>query len=512
MKKVYKYLLVITLVTSFMGCQDFLEEEPTKSAAIAPESLEDYEAILNNYRNFYIERFLPIIMGTDDYELSTDLFDGFDRAYQTFSAIYGTWDTELSANEGSRFSGWPDEWRKIFTANLILEKIDGVDATEEEKANMKAECHFIRAYSYFAIANTYCLPYSDATKSELGLPIKQTTSFDESIERATLEETYSLIESDLMEALKITSAFDQVNGLNNSWRASTAAVNAFAARYYLAMNDYTAAQNYAQEALDEYDQLRNYNTDMRFSDIPARATIFDPGPTVIDIFYPYTHDQQIEVEDRLEYGESYYFKVLNNPVWAYWPSQDLLSLYDQTNDLRYKFHVVEDYSYTRGAVAPPYSYPGYIFFFKSDIPNGPSVPEMLLIKAECQVRLGSWAEGLQTANVLRAARMDATAPASAIDLSAVSQEEALMHIIEERRREMPFVHRWYDVRRYNNNGDASDDVEMSRTFYPFNATVILGTEAPVTTTLEKNSRKFAYPIPNEELLIANGALEQNKYE
>lgn len=511
MKKTYRYIVTLLLITAFFSCDDFLEENPSKNDSVTPESLEDFEALLNNYNEFYQESIYPLIFSSDDFELTTTMFDNFNRAYSASDAIYGTWNTELAANESARFSGWPAEWEKVFTANYIIEQIDGVAASEEEKANIKAECYFIRAYSYFVLANVFCLPYSDANLDELGLPIKQTTSFSESTARATLGETYNFIESDLMNALEITRSFGTENGLNNSWRASTAAVNGFAARFYLALNNYSLAQEYAQKALDEYNTLRNYNTGMRFSDIPSFATIFNPAPEQVEIFYPYTHDQQRVVEDRLEFGESYYFRMLVHPAWAYWPSQDLLSLYDEDYDLRYKFHVVENYSYTRGAISPPFSYPGYIFFFKSDIPNGPSVPEMLLIKAECQIRQNAWAEGLETANILRAARMDASAPTNAINLTAASQEEALTKIIEERRREMPFVHRWYDIKRYNNNDNPADDVILSRTFYPFNSSAIFGGETPVTTTLDVKSRKYAFPIPNEEILISNGELEQNQY-
>lgn len=513
MKNIYKYLLLLTLVVTFTGCNDFLEEPPSKSAAVVPETLEDFESLLNNYSSFFEETSLHLIFSTDDYELSTTIHDQFKRAYPTIVPIFGNWDMELAATQPSFFTGWPAEWKKIFTANLILSEIDGASgATDPEKANIKAECHFIRAYSYFLLATQHCLPFTETTKSELGLPIKATTSFEENIARANLEDTYAFIEADLLEALKITREFQQVNDLNSSWRASSAAVNGFAARFYLALNDYEMAQSFAQDALDEYDVLRNYNTDMRFSSIPEFATIFDPGPTQVEIFYPYTHDQRSDTpQDRLEFGEFYYYRMLINPVWNYYPSQELLGLFDQTNDLRYKFHMVEDYTYTRGAIDPPFSYPGYIFFYKSDIPSGPSVPEMLLIKAECQIRQGMWSEGIQTANILRAARMDASAATTDINLSAVSQDDALIKVLEERRREMPFVHRWYDIKRYNNNETNLDDVILTKTFYPFNASVILDTEAPITTTLDKNDRRFAFPIPEDEILISDGVLEQNQY-
>ncbi|KJD34887.1 hypothetical protein PW52_13335 [Tamlana sedimentorum] len=508
MKKAFIYILVIAIGTLFNSCDEFLEESPSKTSAISPDSLEDYEAILNNYTQFYREGVYPAIFGTDDFGLMTELHDN-GGLYNTYHPIYATWDSELAADAIN--SGWSGEWRKIFMANLVLAGIEDVEGSEEDKANIIAECHFIRAYSYFVLANVFCLPNTEANSQELGLPVKETTSFDESIQRANLEDTYKLIESDLQKALEITSEFGDVNDLKYSWRANTAAVNGFAARYYLSLNDYETAQSYAQKSLDEYSFLRNYNTDMRYSDITYNVTIFNPDATQVEILYPYTRELQSAHDDRLEFGEMYYYRMMYNGNWAYWPSQELLDLYDQTNDLRYKYHVVEDYSYDRGATNPPYSYPGYVFFFRSDLPSGPSVSEMLLIKAECQIRQGVWAEGLETANILRAARMNATADVTEINLSASSQQEALIQILEERRRELPFVHRWYDIRRYNNNSDATDDVIMSRTFYPFNANIILSDEEPVTTTLDINSRKFAYPIPNEEILISKGALEQNQY-
>ena len=66
--------------------------------------------------------------------------------------------------------------------------------------------------------------------------------------RATIEETYRFIESDLQEALKCSTALVQ-NGQNKHWRANTAAINGFAARYYLNRNRYEQALKYAENVL-----------------------------------------------------------------------------------------------------------------------------------------------------------------------------------------------------------------------------------------------------------------------
>jgi len=511
--KFYKYIILLLLVNIAIGCNDFLDEPTSKSTNIPVSSLEHLEALLNDYSQFNTEPNSTAIFGTDDFGFETDLFDASPggSAYGITMAQYGLWDRENVQFDIRAY--WPQEWKKIFTANLVLLNLPEVSGEDNAKKQIEAEAHFIRVYSYFQLANTYCLPYSDATGNELGLPIKQSTSFEENLERVTLAETWAFMEDDLQKALELSRNFEEVNGLNRSWRASTAAVNAFAARFYLALNDYLKAQEYAQTALNEFNILRDYNSEMSFSNQPAEVTLFNTDGTQeqFNIEFPYTHDTQ-NADIQLEWGESYYYRVLDNGHWKYWPSEELLGLYDKDYDLRYKYHIVEGFSYDQAsAVDPPYDYPGYIFFHRSKILSGPSVSEMMLIKAECQARLGDFGSGINTVNMIRAMRIDNTAPASSINLAAGSQSDALVKILEERRREMPFVHRWYDIRRYNNNDDPSDDVVISRTFYPFNRNSILGADTPINFTLDKDSRKYATPIPDSDIISSNGVLQQNTY-
>ena len=214
----------------------------------------------------------------------------------------------------------------------------------------------------------------------------------------------------------------------------------------------------------------------------------------------------------MEWKELYYFRLMYHESWWYIPSPELLSLYDQENDLRYKYHFVENYSYDRGVTNPPYEYPGYIFFFKDRIPSGPTVAEMLLTKAEAHARLDQLAPALEAVNKLRVNRIDSNAPNSAINISASTSEDALTLILEERRREMPFSQRWFDIRRFNNNDEPSDDVgPLTRNFYGYSSSSVTPSTGIVTYTLESNSRRYAAPIPNTEIESSEGELEQNIY-
>jgi starch-binding outer membrane protein, SusD/RagB family len=504
-----KWLLILfALIISLSACEkvdEFLEERPSKTTSLVVTTADQLDALLSRYAGFYTEGNRTPIYSTDDYELTLELYNARPATFSMAVMLFGLWDIENLPFDGRQIF-WRTEWNKIFHANLVLSYLDRVTGTAEQKAILKADAHLVRAYSLFQLANTYCLPYTEANKNELGLPSKKSTSFEEDMTRQTLETTYQQIEEDLEEALKITLPLVQ-NGVARHWRANKAAANGFAARYWLHRHDYNKALTHAEAALADYNVLVDYNTEMRHG-IPRTITI-NPGPNsqVVTLQFPYTHDNQVDLTDMIQWKEFMYFRMLNHESWWYVPSQELLNLYDQQNDLRYQYHMVQHYSYDRGMTNPAYSYPGYVFFFKDRIPSGPTTAEMILIKAECQARLGQVGPAMTTVNQLYSKRVKPGTPA----LAAANQDQAIRVILEERRRELPFSHRWFDIRRFNNNGYAQDDVELSRVFYPYTSANVQTDQAPITYTLPKNSRRWAVPIPDTEIISSNGVIKQNTY-
>ncbi len=499
------WLIMVTLMINFSSCDKFLEERPSKSSSLVVTTVDQLDALLSTYSTFYQEGNRTAIYSTDDYGLYTNLYNARPGVFSMAAIEFGLWDTQYLPDDG-RETFWSNEYKKIFNANLVLSYLDKVSGSEADKTRLKAEAHFIRAYSYWELANTYCLPYTEANKDEAGLPIKLSTNFGESVARQPLSTVYQQIEADLAEALKITTPLVQ-NGTARHWRANTAAVNGFAARYYLNRNNYTKALDYANAALAEYNTLVDYNTEMKYGN-PETLTI-NPGANqqIVTLQFPYTHNNQTDMTDMIGWKEFLYFRMLYHESWWYVPSQELLDLYDHTNDLRYKYHIVQHYSYDRTMTNPAYDYPGYIFFFKDRIPSGPTVAEEILIKAECLARVGQVEPALDAVNKLYSKRTLPGTPA----LTASTQAQAIQVILQERRRELPFTQRWFDIRRFNNNDDPNDDVVLSRTFYPYNASSVLTTQAPITYTLPKNSRRFAAPLPRTEIISSNGVITQNTY-
>ncbi len=503
----HKNIILLLSIFALISCNDFLNEPPNKNTSLPVTTAEQLDFLLNSYNSFYQETSRTLIHSTDDYGVLKELYAAKSNTYGLASLQFATWDTEYLPFD-TREGFWSSEYRKIFTANLVLHNLPKVTGTDEHKSQLSAEAHLIRAYSTWNLAQTYSLPYTDANASEMGVSLKHTTSFEEAVKRSTLKETYDFIEQNLEEALKLSNKMEYVNNKYRSWRGSKGAAHAFAARYYLNRNNYDKALEHANVALGEHDVMMNYNVDMRYSSITSNVTV---DGVAVPIRYPYTHDNQTDMNDMMEWKEFYYFRLLSHESWWYIPSRELLDLYDKENDLRYKYHMVENYSYDRGLTNPAYEYPGYVFFYKDRIPSGPTVAEMLLIKAESLARQGKVSEALTSVNALRANRMKSTAGSTVIDIRANNKDEAIKKILEERRREMPFAQRWNDLRRLNNNDDSNDDVPvLTREFYEYTSSTI-NKDMPKIYTLNKDSRRYAAPIPDSEILSSGGKIKQNTY-
>lgn len=506
-----KHITVLSLlgIVSLSSCNDFLDEPTSKTTAIEVTTADQLDALLGNIGNFYQVSNRTAIYSTDDYELNTELYDARPNTFSLAAVQYATWDIE-GLQTDAREGFWSGEYKKIFYANMIFDYIGKVSGSEQQKTELIAEAHLIRAYSLMELANTFCLPYTGDNGNELGLPLKQSVSFEELSSRNSLAETYALIESDLAAAVALTTPLMSGDRVR-SWRANTGAYNAVNARYWLQRNDYEQALAFAEAALAEHNTLVDYNTEMRYGK-EGKITINGTDPEKkeeVILEYPYTHDNQTDLSDMVGWKEFYYFRLLYHESWWYVPAQELLALYEENPyDLRYKYHIVEHFSYDRGMTDPSYDYPGYVFFYKDRIPEGPTVAEMYLIKAECLARENNVTEAMQALNTLRRARIES---AHYTDETASTKEEALRKILNERRREMPFSRRWEDIRRYNHNEDPNDDVELTRSFYPYTTAAVLSGEAPVEYKLNKDSRRWATPLPYTELVSSNGDILQNTY-
>lgn len=514
-------ILACLTVLILGGCtvvDDFLSEDPSKSSRKTIQTAEQLDMVLARYAGFYQEN-PDYMLASDDYEISPEINTAMNSSYSTYQLIYGLWNDQNKAD--TRYHTWKQEYTKVYYANLVLNNIDNVEGDEAFKANLKAEAHFLRAYCFFQIALAHTLYYTGSNGDELGITLKQTTSFEEPVARATLQETWDFIDADLQEALKVTKPLVRNDGKRQNWRATTAGVKGFAARYYLYRADYDKAKQYAEEVLREYSALKDFNDPAqmyRHSHVDT-YTINQgkPDQEVVTVYFPYTYPQMSSDATRVafaEWTEMLYMRACYYGSWWYIPSQSLLETFatdvpggDPNNDLRYYYFVLPDFGLRYCQKTTLGRKPGYCQFFYDTIVSGPTTAEMNLIIAECLARGGDVAGAMNYVNKVRKNRI---ARAVYVDLTASSKDDAVKKVLQERRREFPFVLRWFDLKRLNAN-DPANQVTITRTFYPYNETTIQTGEPTKQYVLEPNSRHYAMPISEDEITKSKGEIQQNTY-
>lgn len=480
-------IFLMGLCATISSCNKFLGQSPSTSSNIEIKTVEHLEALMMETMRTNNP---TLLLSSDLAEIVTPLYDeagGGDWINWKMTAHY-LWLVEPVENLTQQ-EHWSNMYGHIFRANCVLENVEKVTGSQERKNNVKAAAHFLRAFCNWELLNTYALPYTDANKKELGIARKTSTSFEQNVSRMTLEESYAFVEEDLNESLKTTIESD-----SKPWNFSKLVAHAFLARYYLYLNNYEKALGYAKKALDVRSTLRDYRTDVWMEEVFGLNMI-----NTWDVMDPTIMYQN---------PEPYFFSLLaTDDMWVF-VSEKFMNYFDKENDIRW-CHISPNFSWMPGfGYDENGPYPGYLYY-SSNIPNGPSVPEMLITKAECMARLGNWNEAMEPLNTLREKRIK---EGDHVNLTATSQQDAIQKCMDERVRELTYTTRWYDIRRYNNNETTFDDIkEITRNLYPVKGEGLDKTLPTVEYKIEVNSRRFATPLNKLEIQLSRGQIQQNTY-
>lgn len=495
MKLSYITTLGISLLLTGTGCKHFLEQEPARQTTI--KTVDQMRALLDNPTSaggngFYEENNNTVAFSSDDTEIPADVFAANVSRLGGDRLLYYTFDTEQIIGLSSD-ALWTGEYRKIFIANTVLDNLDAATGSQADKALVKADAQFQRAYSYWVLANYYCLPYSQANLKAPGLPLKKTSSMEESLNRATLDETYQFILSDLNEAMKVASVDVDAT---KQWRVTKRTVEAMFSRYYLFTGDYDKALEYANKALTSVSiVLKDYKT------IAAGPNITYANPAA-SLEVPETYNWT--AAQYIPWPELYYPRFSYTANQFYMPSASLRALYEGQNDLRYKWFMIENGG-RRFSIVTPQVFRYVQFDDGRRIISGLSRAEMLLNKAEALARTNKPGEAMDAVNELRAKRF--TTPTN---LTAANADQAITNVLAERRREFPFSMRWLDIRRFSVNNYPGDDVAISRDFFQMNGNTV-DVSTPKTYTLPVGSKRYAVPINGLDVSASNGQIPQNTY-
>lgn len=477
------------------GCDSFLDKQPSASSNApindASQLIALYDYVTNVQENCYVDAY-----ATDDYGVALDMFDARPTSFGVNQMCFYALKTDVMASASSN-SAWSGEYSKIFTANTIIDNAGSVAGNEDEKNLALCNGYFMRAWSMFRLAWIHCLPYSEANKSALGLPLRLSTLFTEDVHRSTLEATFKQILADLDEAEKYCDETGVPDG--KAWRTSKCAIDGLRARVYLYMNDYTNAMTYVDKALAQAPGFFDFN-ELQWStpmSYPAEGTM--PAQTV-----EYCETNSWNLQKIYKWKEWIFIRLQYLGTQWFSPSQDLIDCFDdKENDLRYVFFFVE---HGNRRFSVPYDWFKYEQFYDSRYNiSGLTTAELVLIKAELQARAGQGDAALATLRPLRQARF---ATGTATDLVAANAADALKQVLLERRRELPFSARMMDIKRFSVSATPDDDVTISREFYTCQQSGI-DTSSKVQLSVKGNDPVYAIPIPVEDVDNSQGMIEQN---
>lgn len=132
-----------------------------------------------------------------------------------------------------------------------------------------------------------------------------------------------------------------------------------------------------------------------------------------------------------------------------YPSDEMLALYDQANDLRFKYFYINVQGYKTtlgGGFDDGIRYSSYRSN-KSKITEGFSYPEVLLMRAEGYARTNQLSLAIADLNTLRQFRYKTGTPA--LTLGSQTQDQVIQAVLDERRRELPIggIKRFMDLKR-----------------------------------------------------------------
>lgn len=453
-----RLLLIAIIVLIAAACDKyFLEEKPDK-ALLIPESLSDFQALLDNASIMNQTPYLPLVACDDLYTS--------DAGYNSTSSLIRNtyiWRKDDLYEGATTVHDWNWPYQAIYYANTVLEGLENMPKSkqaETEANNLRGQALFFRAFFHYLLAQEFAAPYQkDTAESERGIPIRISSNVQNKYTRGKLKEVYDQIVKDLLEAENLLPLHVSYNT-----RPNRDAGLALLARVYLAMHEYSKALEYSMKCLQSDRKLLDYNS----------LPLMDAWP------FPISYKDQNE--EVLFYSTVLSVSFLSSATTTF-VDDKLYSTY-LDGDLRKQAF----FSINPSGVRFKGHYSG-----TSGVFSGIALDEVYLIKAECNARLGNVNNAMDDLTTLIKTRWDNKSDFP--NFKSQNESDALNLILEERRKQMLFRGmRWTDLRRLNL--DDRFALTLSRTVND------------IEYTLSPNDLRYIFPIPDVEMSISE--LEQNE--
>ena len=239
-KSIYKYFVIALITCTTVSCSDYLEEEPYSQ--LAPENFLKTKEGIESLMGAAYANASNMISNNSIYVFAADEWIT-DFAFQSGDGVNATavqyinftWDASIGLLQGEN---WDYPYRAIRNANLVLENLEELEDSEENKMVYRAEARFIRAISYIKLYWKFGpVPLRKSTEDELQLP------------RASAEELTGFIETELLAALQDLPAPGEEA---NYGRAHKAAAQGWLSNFYLNNKEWQKSADFASQIMDRW--------------------------------------------------------------------------------------------------------------------------------------------------------------------------------------------------------------------------------------------------------------------
>lgn len=444
MKKIQVLKTLLFLLPVICACNKENEwlETKTDKALVVPTTLKDFQALLNNEDIINLRDPSIGSVLAEDYYVPYAAWQSRPNASERNSYIMAAY-----PYEGENINDWNYPYTQVYYANLVLEGLDKIVPAERgtQWSQLRGQALFVRAWAFYNLVQTFTLPYNVTTAStDLGIPLRLASDLNAPSVRATVQESFDRILTDLKEAVSLLPDQAVVRT-----RPSRAAAAGMLARVYLIMRNYDQALSYADQCLAISPGLLDYNS--------LTATAARPIPL-------------FNTEDLYHTRPIAYGILLVTRAFV----DTFLYRSYATNDLRRTVL----FSGTGNTIAFKGSYDASSSYY-----GGLATDEVYLIRAECHAAKGNVPAALADLNTLLVKRWRT---GTFTPVTATNALSAWQRILEERRKELLFRGiRWTDLRRLSL--DSRFAVTLSRT------------NNSLTYTLPPGDPRYAFLIPDNEM-------------
>lgn len=457
-----KKILIIgfmAFVILFSSCKKQLELAP-KDALGTDEALGTIKGVNSAILGMYSSMRSASYYGRSLY-IYGDLSASDVYLSQTNSNRYiSTFQRNYAASDATITDMWTAMYVTISRANNIINSVDKVAASQQEKDLAKGQALFVRALGYFDLVRIFAKPYNQGNGAQSGVPVVLISDISNYPKRSTVTEVYTQILADLNLAktlLSATSASDKVT-------VSRYAVSALLSRVYLYKGDYT-------NAIAEANVVTS-NSSFILTPVAALATFYATPAAAEDIFTIRFLATESVGSDNIG---SIYLKPGYGDIRV---SPDLVAVFDKVNDKRYQLFIGPFSNSPKEFQNNKYKQQDGVLGMYS--PKVLRLAEVILNRAEAANKTGQDELALTDLNKIRTNRGLAS-------LAGITGGTLLNEILLERRKELMFEGQFFfDLMR---NG-----ITMKRNF----CNDPLEISAPQCSLTAIDSKTIA-PIPQAEL-------------